>query len=134
LGGMMMRIEEEAKLLLLLLSHCAYHKLPTRAAEVVGADGLKRWQKAAVQSLECPGNAGRRASELYATRPAPILLPRIPPRCITPSTLDAYFHNHTPDRMALLTTSAPVNYDEQEGLCARAKYPKLQLTANSGLC
>ena len=43
--------------------------VPRFVAEFVGADGLKRWQKAAVQSLDCPGNAGRRDWSCNATSP-----------------------------------------------------------------
>ncbi|KAH8634090.1 hypothetical protein IG631_12726 [Alternaria alternata] len=41
----------------------------TEVGVFVGADGLKRWQKAAVQSLDCPGNAGRRDWSCNATSP-----------------------------------------------------------------
>jgi hypothetical protein len=120
----------ELLLLLLMLSHGACSHGPRLG--FVGADGPKRWQKAAVQSLECPGNAGRRAST--AKRDQPQFCYRASLPAASPHPPQTPPSPTAPDRMALLTTSAPVNYDEQEGVCARAASWKLQLTVNSRLC
>jgi hypothetical protein len=83
---------------LLLLSHGAYleahasHASRGRGQGPVGADGRpKRWQKAAVvQSLECPGNAGRRASWLQRDQPRFCYRASLP----ATSTLDDYLYHH----------------------------------------